>query len=73
MVAFSSLAKIFGECSTIHSLPAVFLFCFFFLSLFLSFVLFSFFLLLLFFEVEVSSRAPIPLFIPFSVHSGSAR
>ena len=50
MMPFSSLARISGECSTIHS-P---------LSLFF------------FFEVEISSRTLIPLFMPGSVHSGSA-
>ena len=50
-VAFSSLARISGECSTIHSQPALFLF---------------------FFEVEISSRKPISLFWPRSVHSGLA-
>ena len=29
VVAFSSLARILGECSTIHTLPALFCFCFF--------------------------------------------
>ena len=56
MVAFSSLARIWGECSTIHSLPALF-FPFFF----------SFF-----FKVEISSRTLIPLCTPGSVHSGPA-
>ena len=32
MVAFSSTARILGECSTIHSLPALFFFSFFFLG-----------------------------------------
>ena len=45
-MAFLSLARILGECSTIHSSPAL-----------------SFFF---------SSRMPIPLFMPGSVHSGSA-
>ena len=48
---FSSLAKISGECLTIHFLPAVFVFVF---------------------EVEIGSRALIPLFMPGSVQSGSA-
>ena len=49
MVAFTSLARILGKCSTIQSMPAPF-----------------------FFEVEISSRTVIPLFMPGSVHSGSA-
>ena len=50
VLAFSSLARILGECSTIHSLPALFFF---------------------FFEVEISLRTRIPLFVPGSVHNGS--
>ena len=57
VVSFSSLARILGEHSTIHSLPA------------LVFLLFFFFL---FFEVEISLHMLIPLFLPGSVHSGSA-
>ena len=49
VVAFSWLAKILGECSTIHSPPEV-----------------------VFFKVEISSRTLSPLFMPGSVHSGSA-
>ena len=48
--------RILGECSSIHSPPA--------LSFFLFFVFF--------FLVDISSRALIPLFMPESVHSGSA-
>ena len=60
VVAFSSLARISGECSTIHFLPALFLSpC---LRLFFFF----------FFDVQISSRTLIPLFMPGSVHSGSA-
>ena len=57
VVTLSSLASIFGECSTIHSLPALFFlfFFFFFLSL----------------KVEISSRTLIPHFRPGLVHSGS--
>ena len=55
VVAFSSLARIWGKCSTIHSPPALYFFSFFF-----------------FFDVEISSRALIPLFMAGSVHSGSA-
>ena len=51
VVAFSSLARILGECSTIHSLPTLFFF--------------------FFFEVEISLRTQIPLFMPGSNHSGS--
>ena len=51
VVAFFSLARIFGECSTIYCLPALFFF---------------------FFEVEITLRTLIPLFMPGSVHSGSA-
>ena len=47
----------FGECSTVHSLPELF-----FLSLSLS--------LFFFFEVEISSRRLISLFMP--LYSGSA-
>ena len=57
MVTFSSLARIWGECSTIHSAPE-----FFYLLL----------LFCLFFEVEISSRTLIPTFMPESVHSRSA-
>ena len=59
MVAFSSLARIWGETLTIHSQPA------------LVFVLLLFFVVV-FFEVEISSCTLIPLFMPGSVHSGSA-
>ena len=48
-VAFSSLARIWGECSTSHSPPNPF-----------------------FFEVAISSRTLIPLFMPGLVPSGSA-
>ena len=48
-VAFSSPARILGECLTIHSLPALF-----------------------FFKVQISSRTLIQLFMPGSIHSGSA-
>ena len=58
VVAFSSLARIWGECSTVHSPPVLFLF-FFFFSSFL-------------FLVEISPCTLIPLFMPRSVHSGSA-
>ena len=51
MVALSLLARIWGECSTIRSPPALFL---------------------LLVEVEISSRTLIPLFMPGSVHRGSA-
>ena len=57
VVAFSSLARILGECSTF--IPAC---AFFLLSS-------SFFF---FFEVEISLKTLIPLFMPGSVHSGSA-
>ena len=59
---FSRFARILGECSTSHSPPALFL------LLLLLFV--SLFLCL---EVEISSRTLIPIFMPGSVHSGSAR
>ena len=52
MVAFSSLAKIMGECLTIHFLPAFF----FFAGV----------------GVEICSGTLIPLFMPESVHNGSA-
>ena len=58
VLAFSSLARIWGKCSIIHSSPA--LFC----------VLFGLVLILVF-EVEISSSALIPLFKLGSVHSGS--
>ena len=48
--ALYSLARIWGERSTIHSLPAFFFF----------------------FKVEIRSNTLIPLFMPGSVHSGSA-
>ena len=48
---FCTLARIWGECSIIHSPPVLFFF---------------------FFEVEICSHALIPLFMPGSVHSGSA-
>ena len=57
VVAFSLHARIWGECSTVHS-PAAFLFFFFFFLLFL--------------KEEISSRTLIPLFRPGSVDSGSA-
>ena len=57
LVAFYSLARIFGRMSN-HSFPA----CTFFSSFFLFF----------FFTVEISLRTFIPLFMPGSVHSGSA-
>ena len=57
MVAFSSLARILGECSIIHFLPAFF-------HLY-------FFLIFFFFEVEISLRTLISL-MPGSVHCGSA-
>ena len=53
VVAFSSLARILGECAAIHSPPALFSSSSFFL-------------------MEISSRTLIPLFMPRSVHSGSA-
>ena len=59
LVAFSSLARILGECPTIHSQRALVF------SLF--FVLFLFLLL----EVEISSHILIPLLMTGSVHSGS--
>ena len=49
VLAFSSLVRISGECSTIHSSSALF-----------------------FFEVEISSRTLIPLFMLGSFYSGSA-
>ena len=56
VVAFSSLARTLGECSIIHSLPA------------LVFLLLLFF----FFEVEIGSHTLIPFFRPGSVHSDSS-
>ena len=56
VVAFSSLARILGECSTIHSPPSLFL------SFFLSFFLF---------KVENRLHTLIPLFRLGLVHSGS--
>ena len=55
VVATSLLAWIWGQCSTTHSLPALFVV-----------------VVVVVFEVEVSSRTLIPLFIPGSVHSGPA-
>ena len=60
VVAFSSLAMIWGECSIIRSPSAL-------LLLLLLLLLFFFF-----FKVKISSRKLIPLFRPGSVHSGSA-
>ena len=58
VVAFSSLARILGECSAIHFSPVCF---------------FVFFLFCFCFEVEISSPELIPLFlVSGSVHSGSA-
>ena len=54
--AFSSLARMLGECSTIHSLTRVNFF----------------FLIKKKKKVEISSRTLIPLFVPGSVDSGSA-
>ena len=48
VVTFSSLARIWGVCSTMHSPPELF-----------------------FFEVEISSRTLITLFMPGSIHNGS--
>ena len=42
VVDFSSLARILGECSTIHSQPALFLFFFFSFSFFFPFFFFFF-------------------------------
>ena len=56
LLAFSLRARILGECLTIHSPPALFLFG----------VGFFFFLI-----VEISLHTLIPLFRPGSVHSGS--
>ena len=70
VVDFYSLLRILGECSTVQSLPALFfcLFvCLFFVFLFLFVCLFCFAS-----EVEISSRTQIPLFMPGSVHCGSA-
>ena len=53
---FSSLARIWGKCSTFHSRPALFSFLFFFFFL----------------EVGIRSRTVIPLFMPGSVPSGWA-
>ena len=65
----SSFARIWGECSDIHSPPA--------LCLFLSCFIFVVVVCLVFFfffwgGVEISSRTLIPLFMPASIHSGSA-
>ena len=49
----------FGECSIVRSPPVLLL-------------LFFLFFLFFFVEVEFSSRELIPLFMPESVHSGSA-
>ena len=67
VVAFSSLARILEESSTIHSLPAPFFFSGFFFCVCVCVFFFVFF-----FEVEISSRTLIPLFMPGSVYSGSA-
>ena len=55
---FSSLAKILGECSSIHSPTAILIF----LHLCTPPPQ----------EMEISSRTLIPLFMPGSVHSGPA-
>ena len=54
VVAFSSFARILGDCSTIHSLPA----------------LLSVSFLLLFLKEDIRSRTLISLFTPESLHSG---
>ena len=80
VMAFSSLARIFGECSTIHFPPALFLLLLLpllfplplLLLLLLRRRLLLPLLLLLLSEVEISSRTLIPLFMPGSLHSGSA-
>ena len=54
VVTFSSLARIWEVCSTMHSPPELFFFFFF-----------------SFFEVEISSRTLITLFMPGSIHNGS--
>ena len=80
VVAFSSLARIFGECSTIHFPPALFLLLLLpllfplplLLLLLLRRRLLLPLLLLLLSEVEISSRTLIPLCMPGSVRSGSA-
>ena len=59
VVAFSSLARNLGECSTIHSPPAFF---FFFRGEGLVVVV----------EVDISSRTLIAFFMPGAVHSGLA-
>ena len=103
VVAFSSHARIWGECSTIHSPPALyFIYLFIYLFhfgrmfdhlfpvcalfyLFIYFILgecltihfqpplcFILFIHFIYFEVEIRSRPLILLFMPGSVHSGSA-
>ena len=70
LVDFSSLARILGECSTPVEQALVALayedFGKMFDRLFPACVFFFFF------EVKISSRTLIPLFMPGSVHSGSA-
>ena len=56
VVAVSSLARIWGECSTVHSPP----------------VLFVVVVVVVVVEAEISSLTLIPHFRPGSVHSGSA-
>ena len=58
-MAFCSLARIWGECSIIHSPPARSFYVFFFVCLFVV-------------VLEISSRTLILLFRPGSVHSSSA-
>ena len=77
MVAFSSLARIWGECSTVHSLLGFLSLCCFgvvfvclFVCLFLGGIVCLF--VCLFFVMKISSRTHIPHFTPGSVHSGSA-
>ena len=57
VVAFSSLARICGECSTVHSPPVLFVVVV---------------VVVVVVEAEISSLTLIPHFRPGSVHSGSA-
>ena len=65
MVAFSSLAMILGECSTIHSLPLCVCVC-------VRACVRACVRVCVCFEVEISSHTLIPLFVPGSIHNGSA-
>ena len=67
VVAFSSLARILGQCWTTYSLPALIIYLFIH-----SFIDLSLLCVCAFFKGQISSRTQTPLFMPESVNSGSA-